>query len=59
VRIGPVVGTNVMLPVLPTDMGFGDALIGQDFLRDRRVWLSFPTRQLYISQHAHEMLLRP
>lgn len=59
VRIGPAVGTNVPLPILPGDGGFGDALIGQDFLSGRRMWLSFPTRRLYISQHSHEMLLRP
>jgi hypothetical protein len=28
VRLGPVVGTNVLLPVMPMDIGFGDALIG-------------------------------
>lgn len=59
VRLGPVVGTHIVLPVLPTDLGFGDALIGQDFLSGRRVWVSFPTRRLFISQHGHEMLLRP
>jgi len=59
VRIGPAVGTNVSLPILPGEGGFGDALIGQDFLSGRRVWLSFPTRRLFVSQHSHEMLLRP
>ncbi len=59
VRIGPVVTPNARLPVLPIDIGFGDALIGQDFLRGRRVWLSFPTRRLFVSQHGHEMLIRP
>lgn len=59
VRLGPVVGTNVLLPVMPMDIGFGDALIGQDFLHGRRMWVSFPTRRLFISQHGHEMLLRP
>ncbi len=59
VRLGPVVGTNVLLPLLPMDIGFGDALIGQDFLHGRRMWVSFPTRRLFISQHGHEMLLRP
>jgi predicted aspartyl protease len=58
VRIGPAVGQNVALPVLPIEIGFADALIGQDFLRGRRVWVSFPTRRLFVSQHPHEMLLR-
>ncbi len=59
VRIGPAVGTNIPLPVLPGEGGFGDALIGQDFLNGRRMWLSFKTLRLFISQHSHEMLLRP
>ncbi len=59
VRLGPLVGTNVVLPIMPTDLGFGDALIGQDFLSGRRVWLSFPTRRLFISQKGDEVLLRP
>lgn len=59
VRIGPAVGTNIPLPILPGEGGFGDALVGQDFLSGRRMWLSFPTRRLFISQHSHEMLLKP
>lgn len=57
-RIGPVAVSGLMLPVLPADLGFGDGVIGQDFLLNRRVWMSFPTRRLFISQHGHEMLLR-
>ena len=57
-RVGPVAQQNVVLPVLPTDVGIGDALIGQDFLRHRRVWMSFPTRQLFVSELAHERLAR-
>jgi hypothetical protein len=53
-RIGPAVYRGVRLPILPTDLGGGDALVGQDFLRDRRVWMSFPTRQLFVSRLAHE-----
>lgn len=55
-RIGPVAVQGLMLPVLPADLGFGDGLIGQDFLLNRRVWMSFPTRRLFISQHDHERL---
>lgn len=58
-RVGPVTARDIPLPVLPNDMGFGDALLGQDFLLGRRVWISFPTRRLFISQHGHERLIRP
>lgn len=48
-RIGPVVAQDVVLPVVPGDLGSGDGLIGQDFLAGRRVWLAFPTRRLFVS----------
>ncbi len=54
-RIGPAVRQGLMLTVMPTDVGVGDALIGQDFLRDRRVWMSFPTRRFFVSRLAHEI----
>ncbi len=53
-RVGPSTTKGLMLSVLPTDVGFGDALIGEDFLEGRRVWLSFPTRQVFVSKLAHE-----
>jgi predicted aspartyl protease len=37
------------LAVVPTDSAMGDALLGGDFLRNRRVWLSFATRRLFVS----------
>jgi predicted aspartyl protease len=55
-RIGPAVYRNLRLPILPADVGVGDALVGQDFLRDRRIWISFPTRQMFVSRLAHEAL---
>lgn len=54
-RVGPAVVQGLMLSVLPTDVGVGDALIGEDFLEGRRVWLSFPTRQVFVSRLAHEI----
>jgi len=36
------------LAVVPNDSGIGDALLGGDFLRGRRVWLSFATRRLFV-----------
>jgi hypothetical protein len=58
-RIGPVLHQNIALPVLPGDIGMGDALVGRDFLRERRVWLSFPTLRLFVSQRAAEQLEDP
>ena len=55
-RIGPATIQGLMLSVLPNDVGMGDAVIGQDFLRGRRVWLSFPTRQFFVSRLAHEIM---
>ena len=37
------------LAVVPRDTAMGDALLGGDFLHGRRVWLSFPTRRLFVS----------
>ena len=54
-RVGPAIVRGLMLTVLPTDAGVGDALIGQDFLQGRRVWLSFPTRQVFVSKLEHEL----
>lgn len=40
---------NPRLAVVTRDSSMGDALLGGDFLRGRRVWLSFPTRRLFVS----------
>jgi predicted aspartyl protease len=58
-RVGPADTKGLMLSVLPTDVAGGDALIGEDFLEGRRVWLSFPTRQVFVSKLAHEMRTQP
>ncbi len=57
-RVGPAVIPGLMLAVLPIDAGVGDALIGEDFLEGRRVWLSFPTRQMFVSTLAHDIAPR-
>ena len=54
-RIGPAAKTGLMLSVLSVDAGIGDALIGADFLEGRRVWLSFSTKQVFVSKLAHEI----
>jgi predicted aspartyl protease len=35
--------------VLPSDLDIGDALLGGDFFRSRRIWLSFRHRQLFFA----------
>ena len=40
-RIGPIARIAPAITVLPGDFGVGDALLGEEFLLGRRVWLSF------------------
>jgi predicted aspartyl protease len=53
-RIGPVAEEAPMITVLPSDFGVGDALIGEEFLQGRRVWLSFRNRQVFVSRRLSE-----
>jgi predicted aspartyl protease len=48
-RIGPAVMHWPMLPVVPMTDGMGDALVGVDFLRGRRVWISFATNRMFVT----------
>lgn len=48
-RIGPVVQVSPRITVLSSDFGVGDALIGEQFLQGRRVWISFRNRQIFVS----------
>ncbi len=48
-RIGPAAEQNPMLSVLPVDAGVGDALVGEDFIDGRRIWLSFANRAVFIA----------
>ncbi|MGD0430106.1 MAG: retroviral-like aspartic protease family protein [Acetobacteraceae bacterium] len=48
-RIGPAVSANPVLSVLPVDAGVGDALVGEDFINGRRIWLSFANREVFIA----------
>jgi predicted aspartyl protease len=59
VRLGPISAQGMRLAVMPTDVGFGEALVGQDLLHGRRVWLSFPTRRVWVSERPGERLARP
>jgi predicted aspartyl protease len=53
-RIGPVVVESPAIVVLPSDFGVGDALIGEEFLQGRRVWLSFRNRSVFVSRRSDE-----
>lgn len=46
-------GSPVLYPrlaVVPEAVGLGDGLVGDDFIRGRRLWLAFPTHQLFIAE---------
>jgi predicted aspartyl protease len=53
-RVGPVAEQAPAMVVLPSDFGVGDALIGEEFLQGRRVWLSFRNRQVFVSRRSNE-----
>jgi hypothetical protein len=53
-RIGPVAEISPVITVLPSDFGVGDALIGEEFLQGRRVWISFRNRQVFVSSRSSE-----
>ncbi|HTI79093.1 MAG TPA: retropepsin-like aspartic protease [Acetobacteraceae bacterium] len=48
-RIGPAVMEAPSLPVVPMTGGMGDALVGADFLKGRRAWLSYSTRRIFVT----------
>ena len=48
-RIGPTETRNPVMAVLPQEAGLADMLIGEDFLRGRRVWLSFRPAQVFVT----------
>lgn len=49
-RIGPAVAREPLLSVLPVDAGVGDALVGEDFIDGRRIWMSFANREVFIAR---------
>jgi predicted aspartyl protease len=53
-RVGPVVEASPEMMVLPSDFGIGDALLGEQFLQGRHVWLSFRNRQIFVSRPSDE-----
>lgn len=55
------VGSTVMhepeLTILPSDGVIGDGVIGQDFMKGRRLWLSFASKQVFIAAPHTETLV--
>jgi len=47
-QIGPAAAPDPVLSVLPVDAGVGDALVGEDFINGRRIWLSYSNRAVFI-----------
>jgi predicted aspartyl protease len=48
-RVGPAVVHGPVLPVVPMAGGMGDGLVGADFLRGRRVWLSYSSHRVLVT----------
>ena len=48
-RVGSAVMRGPVLPVVPMSGGMGDGLVGADFLRGRRTWLSFSTHRIFVT----------
>lgn len=56
-RVGPAVMEAPTLPVVPMTSGMGDALVGADFLKGRRTWLSFSTHRIFVTPLERSPLL--
>jgi len=54
-RIGPIARLSPTMAVLPSDFGVGDALIGEEFLLGRRIWLSvLKNPSVFVSRRPSE-----
>ena len=49
-QIGPAAAIDPILSVLPVDAGVGDALVGEDFIDGRRIWMSFASREVFVAR---------
>ena len=52
-RVGPAVMHAPSLPVVPMTGGMGDGLVGADFLRGRRTWLSYSGQHVFVTPVEH------
>ncbi len=49
-KIGPAQATRPLLSVLSDDVpAIGDALVGEDFINGRRIWMSFTSREVFVA----------
>nr|WP_294507619.1 retroviral-like aspartic protease family protein [uncultured Rhodopila sp.] len=53
-RIGPTLQIAPLIAIQLSEAGIGDALIGEQFLQGRRVWISFRNRQVFVSAPGEE-----
>jgi predicted aspartyl protease len=54
-RIGPIAIESPAMTVFSSDVGIGDALIGEQFLLGRRIWLSFRnSAAVFVSKRSTE-----
>jgi predicted aspartyl protease len=53
-RIGPTLQIAPVIAIQLSEAGIGDALIGEQFLQGRRVWISFRNRQVFVSRPGEE-----
>nr|WP_294521938.1 retroviral-like aspartic protease family protein [uncultured Rhodopila sp.] len=53
-RIGPTLQVAPLMAIQLSEAGIGDALIGEQFLQGRRVWISFRNRQVFVSRPGEE-----
>jgi predicted aspartyl protease len=49
VAIGPATIASPKLTVVPSGYGVGDAIVGEDFLQGRKVWISLINRQIFVT----------
>ncbi|MBV9251710.1 MAG: aspartyl protease family protein [Acetobacteraceae bacterium] len=52
-RIGPAVAGSPVLPVVPSETGVDDGIIGGDFFSGRRVWLSFAAQRMFVGTRQY------
>lgn len=49
-QVGAIAQADPAISILPMDTGTTDAVLGQEFLHGRRVWLSFRNREVFVSR---------
>jgi predicted aspartyl protease len=57
VAIGPATIIGPKLTVVPSGFGVGEAIVGEDFLQGRKVWISFANKQIFVTPRPGDELL--